>query len=182
LFGAANTITLSRILIASLIAIFSILEILRLDVMPQGSMAAGIWLFFVLAVLAFLTDGLDGYVARRLGQVSESGARLDMEADTALIWATSLFLIAFDRAGIWVLIAGLWRPAFLFMQLIRPALKRPLFESFWRKFVCAIVVGLLVAAMMPFITTAQSNSLAALAVALVSLSFLRDIIWLARQA
>lgn len=46
--------------------------------------------FLVLFVCALLTDTLDGYLARRLGQESELGARLDSWGDFAIYMATPL--------------------------------------------------------------------------------------------
>ncbi|GAB4520416.1 MAG: CDP-diacylglycerol--glycerol-3-phosphate 3-phosphatidyltransferase [Amphiplicatus sp.] len=48
---------------------------------------------FVVFVLAALTDFLDGYIARRRGEVSALGAALDPLADKLLI-AAALFLLA----------------------------------------------------------------------------------------
>lgn len=44
--------------------------------------------FLVLFVCALLTDTLDGYLARRLGQESELGAKLDSWGDFSLYMAT----------------------------------------------------------------------------------------------
>ena len=43
-------------------------------------------------IVAALTDALDGYLARRLGVVSASGARLDAIADTALLVSAAAWL------------------------------------------------------------------------------------------
>jgi len=43
-------------------------------------------------VLAGLTDALDGFVARRLGQASVRGARLDAIADTALLVSAAAWI------------------------------------------------------------------------------------------
>jgi phosphatidylglycerophosphate synthase len=61
------------------------LTVLRLALVPLLWTAAAFGLGAVVAVglaLAAATDALDGYLARRLGQVSAFGSRLDAVADT----------------------------------------------------------------------------------------------------
>src|SRR5438128_10203199 len=43
-------------------------------------------------IAAGVTDAMDGYLARRLGQVSTSGARLDAIADIVLLVAAAAWL------------------------------------------------------------------------------------------
>lgn len=47
----------------------------------------------VIFAVASITDGLDGYLARRLGQISSFGAFLDPVADKLLVAATLLLLV-----------------------------------------------------------------------------------------
>lgn len=47
----------------------------------------------VIFAIASITDGLDGYLARRLGQISSFGAFLDPVADKLLVAATLLLLV-----------------------------------------------------------------------------------------
>ena len=53
-------------------------------------------------IIAAITDFLDGYLARRMGQLTVLGAFLDSTADKMLVTGTFLALIAVDRASIWV--------------------------------------------------------------------------------
>lgn len=78
----ANRLTLSRIA-----AIPVILILLYL----QREWAA--WIALVLFVAAGLTDMLDGYLARRDGQVSKIGEFLDPIADKLLVAAVILLLV-----------------------------------------------------------------------------------------
>jgi len=64
--GACNAVTLIR---AALVALLSG----ALFTHPSS------WLVFAIAVVAFASDGLDGWLARRAGLSSEFGARFDME-------------------------------------------------------------------------------------------------------
>ena len=52
--------------------------------------------------LAALTDGLDGYIARRRGQVTTFGKLMDPLADKLLITAALVSLVSLDRLAAWV--------------------------------------------------------------------------------
>jgi len=56
-------------------------------------------IFFVGAAI---TDWLDGYLARKWGQVSAFGAFLDPVADKLMVAAALLVLLNFDRVEVWV--------------------------------------------------------------------------------
>lgn len=86
----ANKLTLSRIA-----AIPLILVLLALD------SAWSSWLALVLFVAAGLTDWLDGYVARRDGQVSRIGEFLDPIADKLLVAGVILFLVHTHQISGW---------------------------------------------------------------------------------
>ena len=55
----------------------------------------------VIFILAAITDGLDGYYARKLGQTSALGAFLDPVADKLMI-AVVLVLLVEDEPSIWL--------------------------------------------------------------------------------
>jgi len=81
-----NRITITRIL---LIGPF-VLALLHLQD-PQWSELAR-WLAVVIFVLMAISDGLDGYLARRLNQESAVGKFLDPLADKLLVLFSVLFL------------------------------------------------------------------------------------------
>ena len=56
----------------------------------------------VLFVAAALTDWLDGYLARRLNQMSAFGAFLDPVADKLMVTAALIMLVELDRASSFV--------------------------------------------------------------------------------
>jgi CDP-diacylglycerol--glycerol-3-phosphate 3-phosphatidyltransferase len=80
-FNVPNSLTWFRILAIPLIVVLFYLPV-------SWSNPAAAWMF----ALAGVTDLLDGYLARRLGQTSSFGAFLDPVADK-LIVATALVLI-----------------------------------------------------------------------------------------
>jgi phosphatidylglycerophosphate synthase len=92
--GAANAITLGRVALLGIGAV----------VAERSLVALG-----VLAFAAFVLDAVDGWVARRRGEASTFGARLDVEADAfaMIVLATALFVTR--TAPFWVLAVGLVR-------------------------------------------------------------------------
>ena len=55
------------------------------------------WIGAMLFAAAAITDWVDGYLARRLGQMSAFGAFLDPVADKLMVAAALIVLINFDR-------------------------------------------------------------------------------------
>lgn len=51
--------------------------------------------FLIVLLLAVLTDALDGYVARKYGQITEYGAKLDTYADQFLLLSSAYWVYAF---------------------------------------------------------------------------------------
>lgn len=84
-FPIANILTVARIIMIPLVVI--------LFYMPQHwAMAATGWLF----ILAAVTDSLDGYLARKLGQTSALGAFLDPVADKLMVAVALILLVSYD--------------------------------------------------------------------------------------
>lgn len=84
-FPIANVLTLARIIMIPLVAV--------LFYMPQPwAKAATAWLF----ILAAITDSLDGYLARKLGQTSALGAFLDPVADKLMVAVALILLVSHD--------------------------------------------------------------------------------------
>ncbi len=93
-----NSLTVSRILLIPVFVwLFS-------EPTHERSLAAAI----VFAVAA-LTDLLDGYVARRRGQITNLGKLLDPVADKLLVAAGLVLLVEFQRVEVWLVIAMIAR-------------------------------------------------------------------------
>jgi len=58
----------------------------------------------ILYLLAAASDGLDGYLARRRGQVSVLGKFLDPLADKLVVTAVLIYLVALGRAAAWLVV------------------------------------------------------------------------------
>jgi CDP-diacylglycerol--glycerol-3-phosphate 3-phosphatidyltransferase len=83
-----NVLTWLRVLaIPLLIAVYFL---------PIDRASANLWAT-VLFVVAAITDALDGWLARRLGQTSAFGAFLDPVADKLIVCAALVMLVQFDR-------------------------------------------------------------------------------------
>ncbi len=86
-----NALTLLRILAVPVVVVALLGEA------PNGDLLAGI----VFAAAAF-TDGLDGYIARRKGDVTTFGKLMDPLADKLLIVAALVSLVTLDRLEAWI--------------------------------------------------------------------------------
>lgn len=84
-FPIANVLTFARIIMIPLVAILFYLPY------PWSNPAAGI-----VFILAAITDSLDGYLARRLGQTSALGAFLDPVADKLMVATALILLVSHD--------------------------------------------------------------------------------------
>ena len=86
-----NVLTLLRILAVPVIVVALLGET------PNGdALAAGVF------ALAALTDGLDGYIARRRQDVTTFGKLMDPLADKLLIIAALVSLVSLGRLAAWV--------------------------------------------------------------------------------
>src|SRR5215208_7791993 len=90
-FNIPNALTVLRILA------IPVLVVALLDETPNGDTIAAI-----VFALAALTDGLDGYIARRRSQVTTFGKLMDPLADKLLIVAALISLVSLDRIAAWV--------------------------------------------------------------------------------
>ena len=174
-FGYANTITAARAALACLAGAIALCA--------DGFLRNGPLVIFLigLATVALVLDGLDGFLARRFGEVSDFGARFDMETDAFLILVLSLAAVTLNKAGPWVLAIGLMRYAFIAGQWLVPRLKAPLPPSFRRKLICVLQVVALLALMLPAVTSPLSDAIAALALAALIFSFGADCLYLFRR-
>ena len=86
-----NLLSLSRVFLAPVIGYF----IIR-DDQTSNLVAIG------LLILAGITDGLDGYLARKRGEVSNLGIALDPIADKILAAILVIFLILYRDFPIWL--------------------------------------------------------------------------------
>ena len=87
-----NSITLSRI---AAIPVFLWLVSAQSPIRTPGMQELAAAAFFILAAI---TDGLDGYLARRRGQITTMGILLDPLADKLMVSAAFIVLVAYVPA------------------------------------------------------------------------------------
>ena len=86
-----NVLTVVRILLVP------VLVVALLEETPNGSTVAAI-----VFIVAALTDGLDGWIARSRGSVTTFGKVMDPVADKLLIAAALISLVSLDKLAAWV--------------------------------------------------------------------------------
>jgi phosphatidylglycerophosphate synthase len=174
-FGPANRVTLARLgamaLMAALIG----------EVIPRTPMDAAGWWLVVAATLTALLDAVDGALARRSGLASAFGARFDMETDAAFTLVLCALVVQAGQAGPWILASGLMRYAFVAAAALWPWLNGPLPPSKRRQTVCVVQITTLIVCLGPIVPPLLANALAAISLALLTLSFAIDVRTLARQ-
>jgi len=172
-FGAANQITLVRALLVAGLASFA----------AQPATPTAAWRAVVIAILAALLDGLDGWVARRTGTVSAFGTRFDMETDAALILVLAILAWQYGKAGPWVLLSGLLRYIFVAAGWLWPWMAGPLASTLRAKIICVVQIVALIVATAPAIAPPASAVVAAVGLLALCYSFLVDTrrLWLRTQ-
>ena len=166
----ANQVTLARLLLTALLAGWI-----------GEPLAPALWTPALIAGVILALDGLDGWLARRGGWASAFGARFDMETDALLVLVLTALAWSLDKAGPWVIWAGLTRYLFLGGTRLWPWLGRPLPASRRRQTLCVLLVVALLLALLPPLRPPVSLLLASAGLTLVSYSFAVDIWWLWRR-
>jgi len=165
-FGAANRVTLTR----------GALVLLLAALIGEAPMP---WLVSTLVTVVLMLDGVDGRLARKHGTASDFGARFDMETDAVFLLVLCMLVWQYDKAGVWILLAGLMRYLFIAASVLLRFLRRPLPPKRRRQaaFVTqAIVLGVCVA---PVVPSPYSDALAFIGLAFLSWSFAVDVYYLA---
>ena len=101
-----NSITMTRIIMIPLF-----LWILSPHFPWQGSDGVQEISASILFVLASITDGLDGYLARKRGQITTMGMLLDPLADKIMVTAAFIALVAYnsDVVKVWIVVVIIGR-------------------------------------------------------------------------
>lgn len=171
-FGPANHVTTARAALVALIA----------GLLGEPPSAAIAWAIVLTSLAAEVLDGIDGWLARRTGLASGFGARFDMEVDAWLILVLSMLVWQHERAGAWIVLAGLLRYLFVAAGWFVPWMQRPLPSSVRRQAICVVQIAGLIIAMVPWVPQAAAHLIAAASLAALVCSFAVDTIWLRRAA
>lgn len=101
----ANRITLARIFLVPVLMIFLLIRFdfgqIQVD---QVSLSVSELIATIVFILAAITDGLDGYIARKNQIVTNLGKFLDPLADKLLITAALISLVEMQRLEAWIAI------------------------------------------------------------------------------
>lgn len=167
-FGVPNAITLCRTVIVCVMA----------GIFVSGLVEQWAWPMVVVAAVALILDGFDGWAARRFAISSRFGARFDMEIDALCLLVLSAMVAELDEACSFVLAIGLARYLFLAAGWVWPTLARPLPPSGRRKAICVVQGVVLTVCLAPIVPVLVAVPAAAIALALLVYSFTVDTIWL----
>jgi CDP-diacylglycerol--glycerol-3-phosphate 3-phosphatidyltransferase len=115
----------------------------------------------LLVCIGWLTDGLDGYAARRLGQITELGKILDPVVDKLFVLALLVFLILLRDFPLWFLAVIVPRDVLILWGGLYLARRRKTVEKsqLWGKITTNVLLATMVAyllrwtALMPFFLT-----------------------------
>ena len=116
----------------------NVITIGRLALVPLviwALLSGEVTLAFVAFVVAGVSDGVDGYIARRFGQHSELGAYLDPIADKALLVSTFVMLGYLGELPLWLVTLVVSRDLLIMAAVIlasmlgHPVQIRPLLVS-----------------------------------------------------
>jgi phosphatidylglycerophosphate synthase len=169
-FGLANQVTAVRALLVALLAAGIV-----------GPLTLAPALSAIVAVVALLLDGVDGWVARRTRRATAFGARFDMEVDALLLLVLSASLWQLGKVGAWGLAGGLMRYVFLSAGWLLPWLRQPLPESLRRKTVCVVQIVALIVALLPGVGGSAARWIVAVSLLALVWSFVIDVSWLASR-
>ncbi|AXK46416.1 CDP-alcohol phosphatidyltransferase family protein [Brachybacterium saurashtrense] len=164
---AADGLTLLRHLGTAAIAASAVLTL-------GGELSARSWPLALLCGAALASDAVDGPVARRTGTAGPVGARIDMEADAALVLVLSV--LAATVVAPWALAIGLMRYVYVGASFLRPALRRPLAFSQFRRLVGGFQGVALLSALLPVVPASAAAAVVATALVLLVISFGRDVL------
>jgi CDP-diacylglycerol--glycerol-3-phosphate 3-phosphatidyltransferase len=108
-FNVANTITISRVVLAVVVLLFLF-----------GAASAGpvpddrtLWAAFFLTIFIIWADGLDGFFARKFNQSSKLGGILDIAGDRVVELAYWIVFAALNWIPVWVPLLFLVRGTFV---------------------------------------------------------------------
>jgi CDP-diacylglycerol--glycerol-3-phosphate 3-phosphatidyltransferase len=97
-----NVLTIARIFFVPLLVAALVEE--NVSVRPFGVLVTHEWLALAIFLVAAATDLLDGYLARRWGQVTTIGTLLDPIADKLLVSAALISLVQVHAVPAWMVI------------------------------------------------------------------------------
>ena len=162
--GAANLLTGARLLgVAGLLALA-----------PEHSH----WIALATG-LAWVFDGVDGWLARRMGESSTFGAQWDMETDSHVMLLVCLHLIVTLHLGVWILTMGGLRYVYVLLRFATVTREVRERRSSWGRSIYSLAICSLALGCVPEWSTFAVPLMAAATLALCG-SFAPDFLALVR--
>lgn len=168
--GWPNILSLLRGLLLCLLSIFIFI--------PNLSELL-VWWVAVIFTTAILTDGLDGYLARKTQRQTELGKVLDIEIDSVAVLIGAMLAISFGKLPLWYIIIALARYLFVFGTAIRKYFghsTQPLQESLYRRTLAVANMNFMMLALYPSTSPEVLEIMACFATIPFCLGFIQD--WL----
>mgnify|MGYP006267950459 CR=1 FL=1 len=164
-FGRANVVTAARL------ALVLVLPLIPADASPLWPIAGGL--------LVLITDGLDGWLARRYELSSEFGEFFDKETDALFLLVLCLMTVSRGHLPGAVVLLGLLRYLFVVALFVVQPNTGKEYRSSWARVIYVVVVLAMLAAFLPYPTL--TLPLVAAASAALIYSFGRYAWWLWRS-
>ncbi len=168
--GIANTITLVRGLAIGFLAGF------LFSPWPPGRLA---WIPGLLYSFVIVGDFFDGYVSRRINQITELGKKLDMEFDSLGALVAVFLAVQYHQLPVWFLFVGVAHYLFVFAIRWRERKGRPVGKlppSRRRRIIGGCMTGFLSVALWPLFSRPTTTIFGTIFAAAVVVSVVRD--WL----
>ncbi len=170
--GAANWLTWLRGLLLVVLA-----GTAALSPAPFAPGRPAAWLPGLLFLAAILLDAFDGALARRLGQVTELGGRLDLRFDALALLLAGVLALRLGAAPPWFLAVGLAYYLFAAGRLLRQSLGKPVHPlppSRLRRFLAFMAMAVSTALLLPALGPGVKYALALALTVPFGLNFMRD--------
>ena len=106
-----------------------------------------VWEAFGVVVVMIVSDWIDGWLARRWGEISQWGKILDPLADKVAVGAVTIAMVVFKDLPLWLVLVVLMREVVIFFAGMYLVKRRDvlLSSNFWGKVTTLVLSGLLLA-------------------------------------
>ena len=131
--------------------------------------------------LVFIMDWLDGYVARKLKQITDFGFLFDQEVDNIFLFILVLSITLNNSELYFLWLIPLLRYIFLLMKSVFVWMRSELYDSMRRKSICAVTTFLLIVCNLEFLSFFLIELLSIISIFIILFSFMKDILWLYRR-
>lgn len=106
-----------------------------------------VWEAFGVVVVMIVSDWVDGWLARRWGEISQWGKILDPLADKVAVGAITIAMVVFKGLPVWLVVFVLLRDVVIFLAGMYLVKRHGvlLSSNFWGKVTTLVLSGLLLA-------------------------------------